>query len=539
MLALLAGIGFLIALLSVIAAPIGDDRARPRMTIPPRQETSGLETEVERARVRAAGADAALIDARLAAIEARQPRVPIDTFPPALRARRDTLARRAAALSALIRRAEDAPLPASYRALAEDPSVRGDRATVALVDSLGALEQQRALYEASGIVDTAFIAITGRLAGIGDSLQGLATQKLAALRHELSSLQPRLPDAEPAAAVDTMPFRVALDSTVATLAAAERELARARAHNDSVTALEARARQAASRSASPPVIIASAGVVGIAFGFLVALLGEMRQPRISDPREAEVASRAPVLTHVTPDAPGAQRSRRRADQDVPPLIELSSDRYGRLYHRLADAVARLPRVAVIGDSAPVVATIAGNLAAAAAHTARLTLLLDADFETRSVASVMLLPGEPGMADVLARRVHWSAALRHQVVGRDRYVDVLPAGNIKSGSSLSSAADSFRLAVEHIATRYDTVVISAPASRQGVVRAVVAAVPDVVICARVSRTPVRLLQRLVSEVRNDGARVRGIVLWEREDPVLLAPAEPTRSRPAEEPVSQPA
>jgi hypothetical protein len=252
---------------------------------------------------------------------------------------------------------------------------------------------------------------------------------------------------------------------------------------------------------------------------------------VADAREAEVAAGVPVLAHLAADGTLAQRTRRRADLDVPPLIELTTDRYDRLYHRLADVVARLPRLAILGEEPAIVATVAGNLAAVAARTARATLLLDTDFDSQSVAAVMRVRTEPGVAEVLARRLHWSAAITHAVVGRNRVVDVLPAGTMKGGGSLASAAESFGAEVANIARRYDTVIISAPASRRGAVSAVAAAVPDAIICVRTAHTSVRLLQRVVDESRRDGLRIRGVVLWDRDEPRLLpvqvaaAPARP--------------
>ena len=54
------------------------------------------------------------------------PAAVIDTFPPAVRAQRDSLSAELATLNRLIDRAENAPLPTSYRALAASPTVAAD-----------------------------------------------------------------------------------------------------------------------------------------------------------------------------------------------------------------------------------------------------------------------------------------------------------------------------------------------------------------------------------------------------------------------------
>jgi len=369
------------------------------------------------------------------------------------------------------------------------------------------------------------MALTARMTQIGDSLVRLAERRIAALRRELGALTPPPAAVARVDTIDTMPLRLAQDSARRALGATERRLADARRHNDAVARLEASARSPAERSPSPGMLITAAAVSGLALGFLVALAGEIRRPAVADAREAEVAASLSVLAHITDVDPRARRTRRRADRDVPPLIELTSDHYDRLYYRLADSVARLPQLAVLGDDPVVVAIVSANLAAAAARNARATLLLDADFESASASNVLRVRREPGMAEVLANRVHWSSAIAHSVVGRDRVIDVLPAGSAGGGSSWANAAASFAAEVAHIARRYDTLIISAPVSRRGAVSAVAAAVPDAIVCVRISRTPVRLLQRIIMEARADGARPRGLVLWSRafEQAVAVGPS----------------
>ena len=67
----------------------------------------------------------------------------IDTFPPAVRAQRDSLSGELATLNRLIDRAENAPLPTSYRALAASPTVAADPRVRVLLDSLADVERER------------------------------------------------------------------------------------------------------------------------------------------------------------------------------------------------------------------------------------------------------------------------------------------------------------------------------------------------------------------------------------------------------------
>jgi hypothetical protein len=511
---LFASGGFLAALLAIITAPIGIERVQPRVLVPERVDTASLQRSMGRAQSAVAIAEAALAASRADTFATLSPIVR-DTFPPALRDRRDSLGLRAREIAVAVRRATDAPLPASYRTVGELPELAMS-GVAPILDSLGVLERSRNATGMPSGADTTFMALTAEVSRLGDSLVDLAERELQRLRRELATLTPQVTTPLRADTVDTMPFRMALDDARASFRGAEARLASARAHNLAAGRLEARARQGRARAASPPLRIAAAGAIGAAFGFLLALAGEMRRPSIADAREAEVAAGVPVLAHVPREVGSSQRARRKADLDVPPLIELTTDRYDRLYHRLADAVARLPRLAILGDHPAVVATVASNLAAVAARTARATLLLDTDFDSGSVAAVLRVRPEPGVAEVLAKRLHWSSAVTHAVVGRSRVVDVLPAGRMKGGASLASVADSFGAEVANISRRYDTVIISAPASRRGAVTAVAAAVADAIVCVRTARTSVRLLQRLVEDARRDGVRIRGVVLWDRDD-----------------------
>lgn len=512
LLALFTSAGFLVALLAVILAP--DRERRKPVVLPPRQDTTPVLALIDRLQEQHREADEALAAARLEHQRERELPAFIDTFPPDVRARRNAIAARVRALSAAIRRASDAPLPASYRALASEPPLTRDSSVVSLVRTLDSLEQVRAQAEAAGAADTAFIALTAQVTAIGDSLVRTAERRLVVLRRELAAISPPPVEIAPPETVDTLPLVAAVDSFRRELDAAQLRLATIRRHNDSLAAVERTIRAQAEQEATPQMLIAAAAVSGLAIGFLVALSAEMRKPAVADGREAEVASGLPVLAHITELSNAGRPARRKADRDVPALIELTSDRYDRLYHRLADPLARLPQLAVLGDNPIVVATVAANLAAAAARTARSTLLLDADFDSGSVSAVLGVRRQPGMLDVLAKRYHWSSVLAQTVVGRDRVIDVLPAGIAPSGNVGVDASLTLGSEIGSIVGRYDTVIVSAPVSRTGRVSSISAVVPDAVVCVRISHSSVRLLQRIVNEARADGAKLRGLVLWSR-------------------------
>ncbi|MGI9075988.1 MAG: hypothetical protein ACR2G6_01495 [Gemmatimonadaceae bacterium] len=490
-----------------------------------RSDTSTLVAAVERSNLRLRGAEAALAEERAV----KPPAIaisPPDTLSPVSRARRDSLVADVAAISRLLRRVESAPLPASYRALGEANEMLDVPGVRALLDSLTEVERSRAEFGAIGGVDPIFVSLTARAADIGRAIKAEAEAKRSQIWRQISTLTPKPVAADTArlARTDTMPFIAARAAAMAELTESRRLLAAARMRNDSISRRDARARKLASAAASPIAMLAASLVLGLALGFLIALTGEIRRPRISDASEAESFARAPVIARIYPRVEVAERKRRKSDHLVPPLIDLPTPVYRQLYAQLADSVSNLPRMAVIGDAAGTVATVAANLATAAIHASRTAILADTDFDTRSVSSVMRVRSTPGLGDVLARRTEWTSATVSAVVGRDYGLAVLTAGSSRATAVLGSAAEALAEELAHLGRHYDTVIVSAPASRRGTVAAVSASIGEVIICVRVSRTYMQVLQRLATEAREAGATVRGVVLWDTEDPVLEAAEE---------------
>ncbi|MEJ7813526.1 MAG: hypothetical protein WKG32_24170, partial [Gemmatimonadaceae bacterium] len=89
---------------------------------------------------------------------------------------------------------------------------------------------------------------------------------------------------------------------------------------------------------------------------------------------------------------------------------------------------------------------------------------------------------------------------------------------------AGSANDFRDLVAHLARRYDNVFVSAPVAGRGAVAAAAGAAGEAVLCVRTSRTTMRALHRLLVETRDAGVVIRGVVLWETEDPALATAAE---------------
>ena len=503
---------FIIVLVSAVVAPLQERRA-VRATLSPvraRPDTAAILRHVRMAGSVLRTTDSSLLAGRESATRAVSDSAQLND------SHRDSLAANLTSLTTLLRRAHDAPLAASYRALGSATALKGDGRAAALLDTLARIDSSRAAFGAPRGVDPIFVALTARLTQIGKQLEQEAETKRSALEAALS----RMSSGTPAVAVpDTESLAKTRDSAVAALASARRWLVQARDVDHDMDAAEARERSAAAIGASVPAIIAAAAALGLVVGFAMALVFEVREPRVSDADEAESIAGASVLAAIGVTA-GAPARRRRADLEMPPLVELASDAYRLLFAQLADRSDNLPFLSIVGDDALTTAVVAANLGAVAARHVRTVLVIDTDVERQSLSSVTRVRGTPGLVDVLSGRVDWAAAVRNVVVDRDRTVDVLPSGAFGAHEALDAMTTDVAQLLEHVRRRYDCVVLSAPLSRVGAMSAT-ATLASPVVVVRVARTPVRTLEGLTALIRGRDSRIRGVLMWNRGDPIAAS------------------
>jgi Mrp family chromosome partitioning ATPase len=253
-------------------------------------------------------------------------------------------------------------------------------------------------------------------------------------------------------------------------------------------------------------------------GFAIALMIEISRPRVSDLQEAERVTGARVLAVVHPREIPPERSRRKADLRLPPLIDPTSDAYRLLASHASVSGPTRAIVTITGDIPSVTATIAANIAAVSANEMRSTLLIDADLENRPVSSVLHLPSASGVAAVLADSLDLSAAAIQTPVGRDRWLDVVSSGPVPRGPISSLEAATLRNAILRSARHYELTVLVSPFERVNDVRGA----PAVVVCAHVAHSLVSTLRAGVAALRDNGAQIIGIVLWSAEAPNLDPP-----------------
>jgi Mrp family chromosome partitioning ATPase len=450
-----------------------------------------------------------------------------DTVPPVISARRQTLTDAESELSRLLTRVENAPLPASYRALAEAATLRDDPRIRALVDTLADVEKAREEFGAGGGVDPIFVSLTTRANAIGRAIKSVAESKRTAMREEITAVPHtlRAPSPVVAAPVDTATAYDVTVAAMARLAAATATVVAGRRTNAEIEERLTRARAQANGIAPPIAILAAALILGLSSGFGWVLIGELKTPRAADIPDVERATGARVFAVVRPREIPAERARRRADRALPPLIDPTSDAYKLLASHASAAAGANRIVTLAGDNAAVTATIAANIAVASATEARSTLLVDADFDESPVADVLQLGEYRGLSSVFAGELDWAAATRQANVGRDRTVDVLPAGRAPGLILSRDQTAMLRSEVQRIARRYDLVIVVASGKRARQARAA----PNVLVCAHVANTPLSTLKSIVADLREDGAQITGIVLWDALAPQLGQP-QPTEDQP---------
>lgn len=521
---------FIASLIAFVLVPRQATRAAVRVsaTIEERPDSNRTVALRDRAAARIANVDSMLDQARRVVAPAQAPVV--DTFPPEAIAQRQALSAEISTLNRLIDRADNAPLPNSYRALATAPSLASDPVVRALLDSLSDIERERDAFGTVGGVDPVYVALTSRATAVGRSIQSIAESKRAEARQRLALLRPTaVAAAVPLRPqVDTVQYRAQRAQAERVYADAVRALAQMKAVNDRIDEETSRARELANVGAPPLAMLAAALVLALTLGYGASFFIELKRPTIADAREAEQVTGVRVLGVIEPEEVNVERTRRLADEMTPPLINVVSESYRRLYLHLAATEANVPIVTVAGDDGAIVATVASNIAAAAAYEARSTLLVDVDSVTSFVAGIFRVPSNPGLAGMISGRSEWSGSIVQTMVGRDRTLDILPSGTKRHGPPAAEVAKKIRGEFARMEKQYDLIVIAAPIGYLQRSRDSIIPGPDVILCARVAHTKLARIRESVESLRVLDLRIQGLVLWNDDMPVIEAQDEPTQS-----------
>lgn len=323
------------------------------------------------------------------------------------------------------------------------------------------------------------------------------------------------------------------EAAIASLANATAQLEAARRRVEDLDRRAKRARALANPLSAPPyAMLASAIVFGMVLGFGAALSQELRRPRIADAREAERVGGVRVISVIRPRPPSPDRGRRMADRVAPPHIDPANDAHQLVWLFVAPPASTLLMLTISGESSLIAAIIAANLGALAAEEARNVIVIDADARSSPVSSALRMRAEPGLQDILARRVGWPEATQHATIGRDRVIDVVPSGAGESAGDASRIADLLRRDAARMARHYDTVIIVA--SQEMTFSGLPSVLPmhDVVYCAHLGVTRHTDLKKAIASIRLAGGNPLGIVLWDDVEPAYVAPREGSANAPAQ-------
>ena len=518
---------FVTALVSMVVVPRTQRQTPVAIAVAPRPDTVGLIGSAALGRLRLIETDSMLDSAR-AALAARDSAanaiLAIDSVAQRIAAR-DSLQSRIAELTALLQRAEQAPLPSSYRALATSPELRADPRLRALVDSLTDIERERESVGGVGGVDPIFVALTSRANEIGKAIQAIAGARRNQLIAQRGPDSVAVPQVAEAAPIDTMELKARVDSIMRAIAFAEQELIRRRAVARDLDLQEERARERANAVAPPLALLAAAFVLSAVMGFGAAFFGELRRPRVTDETELERYLGARVLATVETPMPSVDRGRREADRAAPPYFDPGAEAYQLSYLGLATEHPTLLVTTVTGDDAAIAAVVACNLAAVAADEARNTLVVDLEPSCRASAALRARL-DPGASNIVAGNASWPDATVAARVGRDKSVDLVPCGT-GSVPEQQHFIDLLQKDAMRLARYYDAVfLVAAP---QLIVAGLPAALPssDVIFCAQPGITPLKQLKAQLNAIQEAGGTIRGLILWNAERPLLPTPKELAR------------
>lgn len=422
---------------------------------------------------------------------------------PLQRSKRDSLQLLAGELDALLARATNAPISESYRALAAAAALHGDTRSARLTDSLTALEGRRSALAPTGGTDAPYSDLTTKVNEVGIAIRDAGVRRRASLARSISEVDATTAGA--VAPIDTTAPRVARDNARAAAATIDSALAAARRGNAAAEQSAAVEAVQASRHVPPVAMLFAAMVLAMIAGFSLNLSAEIRNPSLAAPREAERIARAPILAVAR-------------DSDRVPRIG-GIDPFRMLYLGLTATGTRTRTVAVTGDNRAVVATVAGRLALAAAADARATLVVDVDAEGSSVAGYYGERPEPGFSDALVGVRLWREVTRPIGASDGLSIDVTPGGAIRSEQPDVATKESARSEFARFRSEYDFCVMVAPSAASLVLACSLVEKPVTVLCAEIGRTALERLESDAAHVRDSGAQLHGLAIWDAELPEL--------------------
>lgn len=243
--------------------------------------------------------------------------------------------------------------------------------------------------------------------------------------------------------------------------------------------------------------------LGVGFAFLIERLDE----RVRRREDVEESTGAPLLARV----PSTAMPARGAVIVEDPMSDASEAYRSLRTHVLYSSSQLGARVIIVTSSqdGEGKTTTAVNLAAALAHSGKLTVLVSADLRRPGLSELFGDEGLPGLTDVLVGEADLIAALVPTDVGN---LSVLPVGQPVDNPAELLGSEAMRTVVTQLASHAEFVIVDAPPVVGAADTPTMAAfIRWVLFVADARRSRRSGMAEAIIELRSVGASVLGVVL----------------------------
>jgi capsular exopolysaccharide synthesis family protein len=253
-------------------------------------------------------------------------------------------------------------------------------------------------------------------------------------------------------------------------------------------------------------------VVAIAFGSILAvgiiLVLEVMDNKLREDFEVEEQLKLPKLG-VLPDIPARALSLEQPDRflDDVGLVEP----YRRLLKTLEFRTQEKLRLIVVSSSVSGEgkSVVVSHLGAVSAILSRRTLIIDADLHRPIQHHLLGLPKEPGLADVIGKKITLLHAV--QPTGIEN-LSMLTCGELRDRPSSLLESASMKSLLQEAAAHYDLVIVDTPpVSSCADANTLSQYSNGLVMITRPNFTPKDMLLRAVSELTGNGVPILGVVV----------------------------
>ncbi|MEM8926084.1 MAG: polysaccharide biosynthesis tyrosine autokinase [Actinomycetota bacterium] len=253
-------------------------------------------------------------------------------------------------------------------------------------------------------------------------------------------------------------------------------------------------------------------VVGLMLGVAVALLIDARDNTIKSPADIAAMTDLPLLAAI----PQVKRSK-RTKIELACLVEPEGV-FADSYHKLRSALEFLSFDRTIAsimvtsaNASEGKSTTSANLALALSSVGKRTLLVDVDFRRARVHDIFGIDQTPGLSDfVLAGAAPETIAQR--VGGHDSNLWAVPTGSTPPNPASFVGTPGFLNTIDWLAHEADIAVFDAPPLLAvSEAHSLGKHVDVVILTAMAGKTTRSQLAEVITELRQSGANVAGVVL----------------------------